>query len=80
MQRTRELCLPIMSAADATAAAVAELLIKNVKTTVGQLTPVAVSIYAVVNGVGGGPSPGSRTFRKIACHNPFFLTYPVRIL
>ncbi len=70
MQRNRELYLPIMSAADAAvAASVSELLVKNAKTTVGQSTPVAVSIYAVVNGVGGGP-----------CHNPYFLTYPVRIL
>ncbi len=67
MQRNRELYLPIMSAADAAAAAVAEMLVKNAKTTVGQPSPAEVSIYTVVNGVGGGPSPGSRTFRKTAC-------------
>ncbi len=65
MQRNRELYLLIMSAADAAAAAaaaVAELLVKNAKTTVGQPSPVEVSIYTVVNGFGGGPSPSSRTF------------------
>ncbi len=64
MQRNRELYLLIMSAADAAAAI--ELLVKNTKTTIGQLTPVAVSFYAVVNGAGGGPLPRSRTFRKTA--------------